>query len=481
MSSIKNVGKNTLITILSNLTLMLLSFIFTVALAKYLGIQKYGIFSSATAYILIFNFFFDLGLNSSIVREVSRNKNKTGFYFWNSLGIEIFLCFISILLIYISLNILNYSKEIKYVIYVMALGASINTIGSLITSIFISYQCREYEAFSNILGKILYITIGVLGIHFHLSLFHIVILFNIGYFFQTIISYFTMVSKVCKPKLEIHTDSWPKLLKVSLPFALTGLFFDLYFNFDITMLSYMVGNEAVSIYSASYKFIGSLAIFPSAFITTIWPVFCKLNISSKNVLISSYEKSVKYLLLLAIPISFGTIIISDNLILSTFGKEFSDSIIVLKVLMIGEILFFVTRISGSTLGAIDKQNLSLFSLINCTLINILLNLYLIPKYSYTGAAMATVITEIALYIQYRYHLEKNNIKIEILKISSKPLISSTFMAFVIYALKSSISHLSNLQQIVIIVPIGAIIYIFCIIVLKTFTEEDIKIFKSILH
>lgn len=481
MSSIKNIGKNTSVTILSNLILIILSFIFTVMFAKYLGVQKYGMFSAATAYILIFNVFFDLGLNSSIVRDVSRNKNKTGFYFWNSIGIEILLCFISTLLIYVSLNILHSSNDMKYIVYVMIIGAFINTIGRLITAIFISYECRKYEAISNIFGKIFYILIGIIGIHFRLSLLYIIILFNVGYFFQTLISYFTMISKVCKPTLEIHINLWPKLLKFGLPFALTGLFFDLYFNFDMTMLSYMKGNEAVSIYAASYRFISSLAIFPSAFITTIWPVFCKLHISSKDILVYSYEKSVKYLLILAIPISFGTIIISDNLILSTFGEEFSNSIIVLKILMIGEILFFVTRISGSTLGAIDKQNLSLYSLISCTIVNILLNLYLIPKYSFTGAAIATVITEIILYFQYIYHLERNNIKIKILEISSKPLISSTFMALIIYTLKNNVLlHLSYLQQIVIIVPIGAIIYIILLIVLRTFTEDDVKIFRSII-
>jgi O-antigen/teichoic acid export membrane protein len=275
-------------------------------------------------------------------------------------------------------------------------------------------------------------------------------------------------------------DTWPNILKFSLPFAFTGLFVDLYFNFDMTMLSYMVGYEAVSLYAIPYKFISVLAIIPSAFVSTIWPIFCKLHMSSKDILELSYEKSLKFLIILAIPISFGTIIISDNLILSVFGEEFSKSIVVLKILMIGEVFFFTTRISGNMLGAIDKPELSLYSLLNCTVFNILLNIYLIPKYTYIGAAIATVITEITLFTQYKYHLERNNIKIKLLKIINKPLISSIIMTIILYAVKNSILHLSYLQQIIIIIIIGAIIYLFFLIALRTFTKEETKTFKSLI-
>jgi O-antigen/teichoic acid export membrane protein len=119
-----------------------------------------------------------------------------------------------------------------------------------------------------------------------------------------------MVWKVCRPTLEVKPKSWLRLVRLAVPFALAAFFFSLYFNIDMIMLSYMKGDEVVGWYAVAYRFISVLLIFPGAFMGALWPIFSRLHIHAKDKFIFAHEKSVKYLLILALPIAFGTTVMN---------------------------------------------------------------------------------------------------------------------------------------------------------------------------
>lgn len=480
INTIKRVVKNTVAITASSIITLILGFILTVALARYLGPRYYGIFAFATAFVALFNVVSSLGLNSLIMREVARNKDKTSFYFGNSLVMEVLLSALVILLIFVTLSILGYPKETCYIAYVSAVGLGINAIGQLCLSIFTAYECREYEAITNILGKLIYVLLGLVGIYLHLKLIEIVILFVASFVLRAAFGYFLMLWKVCKPKIQIKLQSWLDLLKLAVPFALSGFLFNLYFNIDMSMLSYMKGDAVVGWYAVAYRFISLLLIFPNAFIGSIWPIFSRLHVHSRDKLLFAYKKSVKYLLILAIPIAFGTTLIADNLILAFFGYDYVNSIIALQILIWAGALLFITYISGSILGSIDKPELTAYSLLICVIVNVSLNLYLIPHYSYVGAAIATVITEIVLFVQYYYHLSNNGIKVNILNLFYKPFTASVIMSILICIVKNYVQTMSNMHQVIIVVPLATVTYIIALIAFRTFGEEDITIFKDII-
>ena len=479
MNTAKRVAKNTIVMTASHVVTMIPGFIFTVAFARYLGPADYGKYAFATAFLLLFAIVPDLGLGALTMREVARYKDKTSFYFGNSLVMKLLLSVSMLFLVFAALKIMGYPKETCHIVYVLAFGSVITTLGGICLSIFMGYEHREYEAITNVFGTLMFVFLGFIGIYLNLRLIEIVLLFVISYILKASCGYLLMIRKICKPKIEIKPESWLRLLRLAVPFALAAFFFSLYFNIDMTMLSYMKGDEVVGWYAVAYKFISLLIIFPSAFMGAMWPIFSRLHVHAKDKLIFMHEKSVKYLLILALPIAFGTTLIADNLVLALFGYEYANSIIALQILIWAGAMLFITRIWGSVLGSIDKPELAAYSLLICVIVNVSLNLYLIPHYSYIGAAIATVITELVLFILYYYHISKNGIKINIFKLSYKPLTASVIMGISIYAIKSYTQYWSDMHQIIIIVPLAAVIYILALIMFKTFTEEDIKIFKNI--
>jgi O-antigen/teichoic acid export membrane protein len=120
----------------------------------------------------------------------------------------------------------------------------------------------------------------------------------------------------------------------------------------------------------------------------------------------------------------------------------------------------------------NRQNLLLKITFISMTVNISLNLVLIPIYSYIGAAVVTIITELIVFILCFYILSKSFSKINLPSVIIKPALASIVMALFIITIKLNLF---------LEIFIAAIIYFAVIIALKTFTDEDYAIFKEIIN
>ncbi|MCE7700083.1 MAG: polysaccharide biosynthesis C-terminal domain-containing protein, partial [Methanobacterium paludis] len=122
--------------------------------------------------------------------------------------------------------------------------------------------------------------------------------------------------------------------------------------------------------------------------------------------------------------------------------------------------------------SINKQKLLLKILFICMIFNVIFNVLLIPTFSYLAAAFVTVITELFSFILCFHYLSKLICKIEIQKFVLKPVIASLLMGLFILFFKINFFLL---------IIISSILYFAILILLKTFTEEDINLIKQITH
>jgi len=480
MNTSRRIAKNTVNIIISSVVCLFLSFLFMAAFARYLGVSTYGLFSFAASFVSLFGIFFDLGLNSLLIREVARYKEKISFYFGNTFVIEIIASIVVIILIYCSAYLLGYHGETLPIILLSAIILALETFAWLIFSLFNAYERREYEALVTTLGKFIYIILGFIGIFLQLPLFEIMILFIFSSGIKFILGYFTLVVKVYKPKIIIDMSAWLPMIKLGLPFALVGLFPTIFFGIDMTMLSLLKGNEAVAYYSVAYRFLSLFIIIPSALTFSLWPLFSRLFIQSKDSLVKVYSKTTQYLMILAVPITVGMFFISDIAITTIFGNEYANSIIALQILVWIIFFLFLTYINGIILGAIDRPILNDISLLICIFVNILLDLFLISYFSYIGAGIAAIVTQIVLLLHYNYFLSKNGISINFLRLIYKPLIGGIVMGISLYFIKIALSAFPGIMQLLIIIPIATVVYFWVLLAIKTFNEEDKVIIYDII-
>jgi O-antigen/teichoic acid export membrane protein len=246
-------------------------------------------------------------------------------------------------------------------------------------------------------------------------------------FFMLIVSFY-LVSKSHSFKFsKIDLRFSLNFVQHSIPFGIFIIGGMLYFQSDTIMLSVMKSNVAVGIYQAPMRLILVLDILPLLLSTAMYPTVSKIFADSKNEAINFVSKSLKYLFLLAIPISFAICLFSEHIIFIIFGSDFFSSIQVLKILIWIFPIRICCHLLGTTLSAADKQSHRALATGLSAVLNVLLNLLLIPPYNYNGAAFASVITSGFLAMFYHFSIQKEFQVIQLKKVFVFPIVSIIMM------------------------------------------------------
>jgi len=473
MNTVQRIAKNTAVLLAATIISKVLSFFYVMYTARYLGAEGFGILSFALAFTGIFGVFSDLGLGQLTVREVARDKSLAKKYLNNISVMKAILVTITFALIAIVINLLGYPEQTIKVVYLISLSVVSNSFTGMFYSIFRAFEKMEYQSLGQILNSILMLA----GALFAISQRFSVIGFASIYFIVSVIvfgySFAVFVWKFSLPKIEVDWNFWKSTIKEALPFGLSTIFVTIYYWIDTVMLSLMKGDMVVGWYNAAYRLIIILLFIPSILNMSIFPVMSRFYVTSKDALRVAYEKYFKYMAIIGIPIGVGTTLLADRIILLIFGTEYTHSIIALQILVWSSVFIFLSGAFTRLLESSNRQIITMKVTAINALANIILNLILIPWFSYVGASIATVITEfsalafgVIICSNLGYGLHKKYI-VSLMKI----IVSSLLMGVFIIYLKD--------LNLLLLVIVSAIFYFIVLWLLKGFEGEDIKIFKQI--
>ena len=474
MNSTKILAKNTIILFISYIITYIFGFVYTIYSARYLGAESFGILSFAITLTTLVSILIDLGLGTLTTREISRNKSLTEKYLGNIIPIKIILSLIVLFLIFLMITVSNYNQQTITVVYILTFSSIFSSFYLFFYSIFQAYEKMEYQSLTQILNAILMF----IGILFAINQKDSVITFACVYLVTSAIIFaltlFLLSWKLIIPKIHFNFDLWKYLILTAIPLSLIFMFSSTSFRIDTVLISILKGNIAVGYYSAAYKLFEAFLFIPMVFAASIFPVFSRLHITSKDSLELSYKKTIKYMTIVSLPITITTTILSNKIIIFFYGIEYGNSIIALKILFWAIPAIFLTHVFVFLFVSINKQKLIVKLTFLIMIYNILLNLIFIPFLSYTGAAITTIITEVTFLLLCLFYLSKLICKIEIKEYLFKPLFSSALMGlFLLYSSSTDFN-------VVLTVFIGIIIYLVTLILLKTFTREDIMLFNRII-
>jgi len=471
MSAHRTLAKNTTVLLIANVISYLLGFFTTLYTARYLGVEGFGILSLALAITGIFGVLTDLGLSTLTIREVSRNKSLANKYISNTAILKVFLSILTLGVIALLVNILHYPQTVTSVVYIITLSVVITAFSGIFNSIFQAYEKMEYMSLNIMLNAVLMISGVLLVIFYGLG---IVALASVYLFSSLIVFFITFILfswKFFLPKINIDIKFWKLTLNESLFFGISSILVVIYFYIDSVMLSVMVNNSAVGIYNAAYKLIFVLMFIPNVFLTSIFPVMSQHFETKKDMLKLEYEKSVKYLFAMAMFLFIYVMVFADKIIFIIYGTGYSASIITLQTLIFVLPIIFITYLFGNLLGAINKQRVLLIITCANALLNIVLNLILIPKFSYLGASVATVITEALGFSLMIYYISKTFHKISLINNLFKTIVVSTIVLIIIYYLNTSINW-------IVVAVIGFFVYALLLYLFGIINRDDIEIVKQ---
>lgn len=473
MNTIQTIIKNVGTLSLSYGICYVIGFFILIYSARYLGVVNFGILSFALAFTGIFGVFIDFGMNSLTTRELARDKSLTPEYISNVIIIRIILSIVVFLSIIVVINILGYNEKTIYVVCFIALYNIGMIFSQLFYSIFQAYEKMEFQA----VGTIIYYIVLFLGvlilIHYKLSIIEFAVIYSIVGLITFGFAFLVFIKKFFRPQIKFNLDFIKDLIKISWPFAITGISINLYNWIDTILLSFLTGQLAVGLYNASYKLMLWFIFIPVVINTALFPLMSQYYITSHKSLKFSFEKLVKILALIGIPIGFGTVLLANKAINLVYGYQFIGSVIALQILIWSTVIIFIRNPYERLLESSNKQSVVSKIFVLGVIFNIIANLLVIPKYSFVGAAIINVITDLIIGILLIYGTSRigfsisRHTQISIIKIIFASILMALFIKLII-----------NLD-IFLIIFIGLIFYLIIIVLLRVMDETEILMLRSI--
>lgn len=468
MTTARAIVRSTFFISFSGIAAKILAFIIAIYLARYLGVEEFGKYNFIISYFLLFGFIAGFGLDSVVIRDISKNPAEAQRTMGNALVIRIITSFLAIFLANILIYALKTSNDTIFYIRVTSLILLAQGLSYLFESLFQAKIKMEYAAISIVVPKFMYLIATFYLISRDAELIQILFIYVLSEFMRTLISFFYS-NKVLQYNMQFDQRTFKSLLQKSLPFVVGYGLLVLYNRFDILMLSIMQGDIAVGYYAAAYRITESVLFVPGALAATLMPIMAKHFDCNKKKIEYMYELGTKYILMLILPIITGGLLLGDEIIFYIYGSDFFNSIFVFKVLTLTILFNSLISIQSALLVAANKQQLNNISISLCAIINVLLNLIMIPKYSYVGAGVATLLSVICLYILSSYfilrHIQIHSIKLMFMKY----IFASIVMGIVLTTLNI---HL------LIKIALGFILYIILVFFLKGFNRNDIELLKN---
>ena len=473
MTTAKRIAKNSAFIFLGDAIGAILQLILVVYLVRCLGDVTFGKYAFAFAFTSLFMILSDLGLSVMSIREIARDASKAGEYLTNISITKFILSLITIVLIILTINLMHYPRDTTMAVYIVGGVTVFTSFTSSFRSIFRAFERMEYETITKIVEKILIFGAVMPVLFLGYGLIEVVSAMLIA---QALIFVFTLmvvIKKFTRPKLSFDLSLCKSLIKEALPFGLASVFAVIYFQTDTVMLSMMKGDAVVGWYNAAYRLVMGVLFIPGAFVGALYPVLSRYFTSSKDSLMFVYEKSFKFLLMLAIPLGIGTTLLADRIIIFLYGEDFAPSIIALQILIWVASILFIYSIVGYVLASINKQLVDTRITGISALLNVGLNLLLIPTYSYVGAGIASIISQVFVFTCEFSYLQRSGYGFKVSKIVLKPLCAGSVMGLLIYSLK-----LMSINLFVIV--IGAIVtYAACLYLLKAFDEKEMEMMRGV--
>lgn len=403
MNTFRCVLKNTVSLASAELITKFITFILTIYIARYLQEVSFGKYSFALAFTCFFAIIPDLGLNTFTIREVAKNKELASKYLGNISIVKFILSICGLIILIIIINLMHYPSDTTLAVYIFGAYVMINNLNQFFVSIYRAFDKMEYEMFVRIIESIVLFSLTMYAIYFQYGLIEIVYAMFLSSVFRLILSGILIVKNFRRPKLEFDFNFVKDVIKEALPFGLTAVFVVIYFRIDTVMLSIMKGDAAVGWYNVAFNIVHGLCALIIGSITGVCLPLMSRHLESLNDLKKIYIHSFEILFFLGLLISIIITIYSTELIQVIYGVGYSSSSIILKILIWSFFMMGISSISSTLLYSINKQRIVTVGTGIGALLNVILNLILIPKYSYIGAASATVVTEVVGFIIYFYY------------------------------------------------------------------------------
>jgi len=469
-----NLAKNTTYLTIAAIGQKVLAFVYFMIIARTVGVEWTGKYFFALSFTTIFSIFVDFGLNHVLIREIAKDRSKISKYLNNVFTTKIFLAVVSAIAAIIIINAMGYDQLTLTLVYIALVVMILDSFHLTFYGVFRGIKTLKYEAIGIFVSEMIIVGFGGFVLFTNPTLPLLIIALLLGSIFHIIYSLILLKTKLnILPKWELDKIFLKATFIIAIPFALAGVSNKVYSYIDSVLLSLLAGDIYVGWYSIAYKFTYAFQFIPMAFVAGLYPALSSCWKKDNENLMKTFDQAMRYMMIISVPIALGIFSLADKIVLTFYGVDYFESILPLQILVFVLIAIFLDFPIGSLLNACDRQAVKTGIMVATMIVNVILNLILIPQYQVVGAAIAGLISFWMMFFIGIYFSRK------IIKYSLKNIIfdglKTGFSAFVMAAF---VFFLKDQIFFAWLIPAGALIYFGLLFIVRGWRKDDISIIRN---
>lgn len=408
-----------------NIISQVLAFLTVLYLPNVLGPRAYGIYNSAVALMMYFVLLTDLGLSLYCIREANKGKGNNDII--NKVFIlKLYLSSLASVLFIIISSIIYKDIEQKMTFIFMSIG--VFAMGIFVDYAFNSKNDMKYVGLGNVIRNLLFFVFIIIFVKSNKDVYYSSLLYSVSLLISSLYLIFIYGKKYTRLKFIKFNFNDFRIIRYALPMAIALLMVQINNNFDIIYLSFVKGDEVVGYYSAAYRIINALISIMVFYFNSAYPTISELYSNDKTSLSTYIEKFYIIGASVIFPITFGGIALSKKIIITFYSERYLSSVNVFSILLVLLIIRYVSSTFGAVLLMGNGGKKYTFSVIIGATINIILNILFVPKYSFVGSSVATIICE-TVQLSLLYYYCSKELKFKFIKNTLVVLFCSLIMYF----------------------------------------------------
>lgn len=489
MSLSSAIAKNTAIQSFGKFFGLALSLMSAGIIFPYLGEVGVGKYTAILSLLQIFGTMMDFGLYIILIQRMSTLTEKSTREVSAIFTLRLFSGIFFLSLAPLTAWILGwysdfYSQEIILATAITALFYLAISFNQLLSAVFQKFFHTGWIALAELIGKSMLFLLSLLAVFLGWNLLWVMSTLVVSSVLQSVIL-FIASRKYIRVRYTIDLKIWKQIIQEAWPIGVSIAFALIYFKGDTVLLTFYESPQIIGEYGAPYKILEVLITFPAIFVGLILP---PLTAAWKEKKVAAFENIMQHsfhlLAAIAIPMIFATQLLAPYIMALLVPEGFFASDDMLRILIIATGSIFIGTLFGYAVPALGKQRSMMWCYICIALLSLAAYLFMIPRYSITGAAWVTVFSELAVLFCSAFIVVRTT-KIRIrYGIVWKIILAALVMFFGLHTLLDPVkellleytfsNRLFSIMLLSIMVPIGCLLYASILFITGAFTKKDIE-------
>lgn len=365
-----------------------------------IGSEGYGLYFALFNFSFLLNSILDIGLTNFNNRNIAQNEHLLSKHFSNIVSLKLLLGVLYIIITLIFAIVFNYNNYEIFLLLILSFNQFLISFVLYLRSNISGLHLFKTDSFISVLDRLVMIVIcgvllwtNIVDGKFKIEWF--IYTQTAGYGITAMVAFLVVYKKAGMFKVHWNPSFYISILKKSLPYALLILLMTIYTRSDSVLIERILGEEGAEqsgIYAQSYRLLDAVNMIAYLFSTLLLPIFARMIIQ-KEAVNQMVNLSLSLILSMAILTAIGSYFYSNELMGMLYDHHVLESAKVYGIMMFCFVAMSTTYIFGTLLTANDS--LKVLNIISGSgvVMNIILNLILVPKYKAYGAVMSGLITQ----------------------------------------------------------------------------------------